>query len=78
MRYRGQAPGRKVFDYRGWRNFVDDNCLKEGDACIFELMENSQEKLVFQVQILRGDIPSIFLEREENIGKSAEEPILID
>ncbi|MED6152498.1 hypothetical protein PIB30_092675 [Stylosanthes scabra] len=58
MAYRGHAPGRKFFD-GGWRKFAIDNHLGEGDACVFELMENSDEKIIFQVQILKGDLPEV-------------------
>ncbi|XP_061360379.1 B3 domain-containing protein Os04g0386900-like isoform X2 [Gastrolobium bilobum] len=78
MMYNGQNTPPKRFTSDGWRNFADDNCLKVGDACIFELMENSKEKIIFEVQILRGDIPSKFLENEMIFGQNAEVPIVID
>ncbi|XLR12797.1 hypothetical protein S83_040735, partial [Arachis hypogaea] len=76
MVYRGHAPGRKFFD-GGWRKFVKANCLVEGDACVFELMANSDEKIVFEVQILRGDLPEVFFKRDR-IGASEQKPIVID
>ncbi|RYR73227.1 hypothetical protein Ahy_A02g007569 isoform C [Arachis hypogaea] len=76
MVYRGHAPGRKFFD-GGWRKFVKANCLVEGDACVFELMANSDEKIVFEVQILRGDVPKVFFKRDR-IGESEQKPIVID
>ncbi|KAJ1386741.1 DNA-binding barrel domain superfamily [Sesbania bispinosa] len=73
MTYNGQSTDRKRFTCKGWGKFVEDNCLKVGDACIFELMEKStEEKVIFQVQILRGDLPFKFHE----IGESAENPIV--
>ncbi|CAI8585699.1 unnamed protein product [Vicia faba] len=56
MAYNGQNK-YKQFDTIGWRNFVKDNNLKVGDMCVFELKENSEEKIVFEVQILRGEFP---------------------
>jgi hypothetical protein len=61
MIYNGQNRG-KLFDSNGWGNFVKDNNLKLGDACVFELMEHSKDKIVFQVQILRGNPRSNYLE----------------
>ncbi|KAL1359394.1 hypothetical protein HN51_004712 [Arachis hypogaea] len=55
----------KFFNHRGWKKFAVDNHLEVGDACVFELKESSEEKLVFQVQILRGDLPETFLKRKE-------------
>ncbi|XP_052194685.1 B3 domain-containing protein Os04g0386900-like isoform X2 [Diospyros lotus] len=54
----------KAFDSK-WRKFANDNDLKLGDACIFELME-SNPALKFRVQILRGDFPAELLERDGN------------
>ncbi|CAL5213028.1 unnamed protein product [Lathyrus oleraceus] len=58
MTYNG-GNKNKQFDTIGWRNFVKDNNLKVGDACVFELVENSEEKIMFEVQILRGEFPGI-------------------
>ncbi|XP_058730598.1 B3 domain-containing protein Os04g0386900-like [Vicia villosa] len=69
MTYNGQNKF-KQFDTTGWRNFVKDNNLKIGDACVFELMENSEEKIVFEVQILRGGFPGIDECEEEPIFRS--------
>ncbi|KAK7362472.1 hypothetical protein VNO77_04586 [Canavalia gladiata] len=74
MVYNGQRKHRR-FTSQGWKMFADDNCLKIGDACIFELIESSDEKVILEVQILRGDIPSEILEYE---GQSAEMPIVIN
>jgi hypothetical protein len=62
----------------GWRAFVDDNNLKVGDACVFELMECCYTKLIFRVQILRGDLPSEFLDKVSFDGESSGTPIIID
>lgn len=74
--YNGQSK-QKFFGVTGWRKFAVDNCLKVGDACIFELMESSDNKVIFEVQILRGDIPSEFLENDM-MGQSFEVPIVIN
>ncbi|KAK7251954.1 hypothetical protein RIF29_35583 [Crotalaria pallida] len=71
--YKGQCKGRKWFDSGGWKTFADDNCLKIGDACIFEVMDMSKEKIIFRLQILRGNIPSKF-----HKGQHPDEPIVID
>ncbi|MED6106140.1 hypothetical protein PIB30_002032 [Stylosanthes scabra] len=65
MAYRGHAPNRKFFD-GGWRKFANDNNLVEGDACVFELMENTDEKIIFEVQILKGDLPQVLSERAKS------------
>ncbi|TKY58958.1 hypothetical protein E2542_SST16033 [Spatholobus suberectus] len=84
MVYYGHSK-QQIFNTTGWKKFAVDNCLRVGDACIFELMESSDEKVIFEVQILRGDIPSKFLENEmiggenENeIGQSSEMPIVLN
>nr|POF13408.1 b3 domain-containing protein [Quercus suber] len=59
MSCNGTQRTHKKFD-SGWRAFINDNNLKAGDACVFELIERSSKKLVFRVQILRGDIPPEF------------------
>ncbi|MCD9643140.1 hypothetical protein HAX54_030317 [Datura stramonium] len=59
-----------------WRNFVDDNNLKEGDGLVFELSESSASKIHFRVQILRGDFPAELLPEEEE-GANSDNPILI-
>ncbi|KAK6919834.1 B3 DNA binding domain [Dillenia turbinata] len=60
--YHGENPKNKRFGV-GWRDFVTDNDLKIGDACVFELRECGNEKLKFRVQILRGDFPDELLAR---------------
>ncbi|XP_048447787.1 B3 domain-containing protein Os04g0386900 isoform X2 [Pyrus x bretschneideri] len=62
--------GQRKFD-TNWREFVNDNNLKVGDACVFELLECSSTKLVFRVQILRGDIPSELLGKLKDLVKDA-------
>lgn len=41
--------GRHSFS-GGWRSFVVDNGLKEGDACIFELVKRTE----MQVHVFRA------------------------
>ncbi|RXH93198.1 hypothetical protein DVH24_013774 [Malus domestica] len=74
MTYTGGSIQRK-FDIN-WREFVNDNNLKVGDACVFELLECSSTKVVFRVQILRGDIPSELLGNLK--GDTVDAPIIID
>lgn len=62
MVYNGDAPYCRKFD-RNWKNFVHDNDLKVGDACVFELTECSSNLLKFRVQILRGDLPAEFADQ---------------
>ena len=54
-----QWPVRRIFNRgkaskisRGWRKFVTDNNLEEGDVCIFELVET--EDVVLNVTIIRA------------------------
>ncbi|XP_027348288.1 B3 domain-containing protein Os04g0386900-like [Abrus precatorius] len=77
MVYNGHRKGWKLFAAKGWKKFAVDNCLKIGDACILELMESRNKKIIFNVQILRGDIPSKFLEND-TMGQTAEMAIVID
>ncbi|KAL6124654.1 hypothetical protein ACLB2K_077166 [Fragaria x ananassa] len=62
-------------DSRSWKAFVDDNNLKVGDGCVFELMECSGTKLMFRVQILRGDIPAELVDKYS--GEAAANPFVI-
>ncbi|PRQ56903.1 putative transcription factor B3-Domain family [Rosa chinensis] len=64
----------KLVDRQSWRAFVDDNSLKAGDGCIFELTGCDSTKVVFKVQILRGDIPA---ELVEKYSSETEKPIII-
>lgn len=54
-----------------------DNKLEIGDACVFELLDYSTQVLKFRVQILRGKIPSKFLNNSKN-GLSEDAPIIIN
>ncbi|CAN6348276.1 unnamed protein product [Urochloa humidicola] len=47
-----QVKNRRYTLGRGWRQFVDENKLKSGDICLFNLMENSK-KLTMNVHIIR-------------------------
>ncbi|PRQ56911.1 putative transcription factor B3-Domain family [Rosa chinensis] len=64
----------KLVDRHLWRAFVDDNSLKAGDGCIFELTRCDSTKVVFKVQILRGDIPAELVKKYPG---EAEKPIII-
>ncbi|XP_027916264.1 B3 domain-containing protein Os04g0386900-like [Vigna unguiculata] len=66
-----------VFSPAGWKKFAVENCLRVEDACIFELMESSDKRVIFEVQILRCDIPSEILENEMMMGQSREMPIVL-
>ncbi|XP_047168044.1 B3 domain-containing protein Os06g0112300-like [Vigna umbellata] len=68
----------QVFSAAGWKKFAVENCLRVGDACIFELMESSDKKVIFEVQILRGDIPYEILKNEMIIGQNPEMPIVLN
>ncbi|KAK7362470.1 hypothetical protein VNO77_04584 [Canavalia gladiata] len=74
MVYNGQSNCLN-FTTTDWKKFAEDNSLKVGDACIFELMECSKTKVIIEVQILRGDIPSEILDSD---GQSAETAIVIN
>ncbi|GAB4839463.1 hypothetical protein Ancab_028985 [Ancistrocladus abbreviatus] len=75
MTYDGAHRPRERLE-SGWREFVNDNELEAGDACIFELMECSSNVVKLKVQILRGNFPSVLLERVN--GHSTETPIILD
>ncbi|KAL6144411.1 hypothetical protein ACLB2K_055104 [Fragaria x ananassa] len=62
-------------DKESWKAFVDDNKLKAGDGCVFEVMECITTKLELRVRILRGDIPAELLEKQR--GDEAEKPIVL-
>lgn len=68
------AAYQKKFDQR-WRAFAEDNMLKVGDACVFELMECSDTSLKFKVQVLRGDFPSILLGDQDG---TIDNPIVVE
>ncbi|KAK4748037.1 hypothetical protein SAY87_014623 [Trapa incisa] len=75
MVYYGNGLKRKRFNVQ-WRHFADDNALKVGDACVFELMVCTKEVLKFRVQILRGDIPLILQYRVP--GANSDHPLVIE
>ncbi|WOH14545.1 hypothetical protein DCAR_0934064 [Daucus carota subsp. sativus] len=58
-----------------WREFVTDNHLKEGDACVFELTERSDKLIKVRVQILRGDFPYELLNSVD--GGTRDQPIIL-
>ncbi|KAK6918131.1 B3 DNA binding domain [Dillenia turbinata] len=55
MAYHGESSCKK-FD-ANWKAFFNDNNPKIGDACFFELIENSVEGLKFKVKILMNNFP---------------------
>ncbi|CAI9103324.1 OLC1v1001787C1 [Oldenlandia corymbosa var. corymbosa] len=62
----------KRFDSSSWRDFVEENGLKIGDALFWEVMEDNEDEVKLKVQIIKGDWP---LELE---GKgSSKSPITI-
>ncbi|KAK3015425.1 hypothetical protein RJ639_006543 [Escallonia herrerae] len=67
----------KRFDV-SWKNFVNDNDLKVGDALVFELVDSSTTLVKFRVQILRGDFPSELLEKVNESGETSDNPIVIE
>ncbi|KAL1540011.1 B3 domain-containing protein-like protein [Salvia divinorum] len=70
---------RPRFDCGGWKRFVDENNLAEGDACIFEVMESSTQILRLDVIILRNtmDLPPALLSKIQFHGKTPETAIEI-
>lgn len=85
LKYRGKSWGMtyngqnktKQFDSVSWEKFAEDNYLKLGDACVFELMKNSEEEIVFKVQILRGEEEPILLSEFPGTGER-DAPFVID
>ncbi|KZV21793.1 hypothetical protein F511_02951 [Dorcoceras hygrometricum] len=75
--YRGESSRHPRFDSR-WKVFARDNDLKCGDACVFELLENSKENLRFKVIILRCDLPPELVEMVDSRGKSFDSPIFLE
>ncbi|CAL9019892.1 unnamed protein product [Prunus brigantina] len=73
MIYHGSSSCKRLDN---WKAFAIDNNLKVGDACVFEQLECSSTRLVFRVQILRGDIPSEFL--DELDGDNVDAPIVLE
>jgi len=76
MDYNGQNK-TKLFDSVGWEKFAEENYLKLGDACVFELMKNSEEEIEFKVQILRGEEDPIVLSEFPGTGER-DAPFIID
>ncbi|XP_047957035.1 B3 domain-containing protein Os04g0386900-like isoform X2 [Salvia hispanica] len=68
---------RPRFECAGWKRFVNDNNLKEGDACIFEVMESSPQILRLDVVIIRNtmDLPPALLSKIQSQGKTPETAI---
>ncbi|CAB4269161.1 unnamed protein product [Prunus armeniaca] len=73
MIYHGSSSYKRLDN---WKVFAIDNNLKVGDACVFEQLECSSTRLVFRVQILRGDIPSEFLDKLD--GDNVDAPIVLE
>ncbi|KAK9923833.1 hypothetical protein M0R45_032233 [Rubus argutus] len=74
MTYNGEKR-HKLLDRQSWGAFVDENNLKAGDGLVFELKECNKTKIIFRVQILRGDIPDELLEMA---ARESEKPIVIE
>ncbi|TMW88341.1 hypothetical protein EJD97_018685, partial [Solanum chilense] len=60
----------------GWKNFADDNNLKEGDALVIELSECNSNKIEFKIHILREDFPAELVP-EDVEGINIENPIIL-
>lgn len=71
MMYTGSNK-RKQLERLGWSNFFNDNEVREGDACIFEILESSDDIIRLRVVILRGamEIPAELLKLREDFGNS--------
>ena len=68
---------RPRFESGVWKRFVNDNNLKEGDACVFEVMESSAQILRLDVVIIRNtmDLPPALLSKIQSRGKTPETAI---
>lgn len=75
MTWNGSHKTTKSLCRKSWKAFIDDNNLKVGDGCVFELTECNSTRLIFRVQILRGDIPDELLAKV--IGEDAEKSIVL-
>ncbi|CAB4299620.1 unnamed protein product [Prunus armeniaca] len=73
MIYHGSSSHKRLDN---WKAFAIDNNLKVGDSCVFEQLECSSTRLVFRVQILRGDIPFEFLDKLD--GDNVDAPIVLE
>ncbi|XBI76899.1 hypothetical protein VPH35_070082 [Triticum aestivum] len=71
MHYCGDLKTKKLD--ADWMDFAVDNRLQVNDACVFELVTNTREEVVFQVQILRGGLPKDITSK----GYTADEPLVI-
>jgi B3 DNA binding domain len=40
--------------FGGWKQFVEDNNVQEGNLCLFELMDSNNETVSFKVHISRN------------------------
>lgn len=76
MKYSGNIAMRRINS--GWKEFAIDNKLEIGDGMVFELM--SKETLLFKVQILRGQVPTIPADvlAAETVGEDYSNPIIIE
>lgn len=74
MRFTGGRPIQRLD--AGWRSFAVDNALRLGDGCVFELVSGEGEGVVFQVQVLRAEIPARIRERAGGYNSSS--PIVIE
>ncbi|KAJ3678138.1 hypothetical protein LUZ60_001941 [Juncus effusus] len=45
---------RKQIGSTGWKSFVKDNNLQEGDVCLFELLKDKNEIISFRVHLLKN------------------------
>ncbi|XP_042012912.1 B3 domain-containing protein Os06g0112300-like isoform X2 [Salvia splendens] len=75
MMYLGND-SRPRFECAGWKIFVNDNNLKEGDACIFEVMESSPQILKLDVVVIRNtmDLPPALLSKIQSKGRHRRQP----
>ncbi|KAI3976526.1 hypothetical protein MKX01_008384 [Papaver californicum] len=73
VKYQGNSEFKR-FD-SSWKYFVQENNLRPGDGCVFELTEHNNNCINFRIQILDGDIPSELLDRVE--GQTIDHPITI-
>ncbi|XP_026428235.1 B3 domain-containing transcription factor VRN1-like [Papaver somniferum] len=48
LRYVSRSPKQKVLS-QGWHKFVADNNLKEGDVCVFELVDRKNIKMLVHI-----------------------------
>ncbi|XP_074321615.1 B3 domain-containing protein Os04g0386900-like [Silene latifolia] len=77
IKYSSHQYSQKRF-YKGWKKFVDDNMLKIGDVCLFEIISCHATLIKLKVQILRADFPSALLNRERQSQDSPEVAIEIE